>query len=80
MNLPSKELLKCYPIWCDWNHKKSIKNFIKVYKKTFTHFTFSENPIWRIYKIFKNTISGKYEEIEKNFKKDYEKLLTNFEK
>lgn len=70
------EFLQAYPHWRAWNHHHTIKNFISVYRFTFTHYTLIHNPFWRIYKIIRHTVSGKYKEIEKEFAEDYKKLLT----
>ena len=71
------EFMRAYPIWCAWNHKHSFKNFVAVYRFTFTHYEFLHGPLWRIYRIIKDTLNGRYKEIEKEFAEDYKNLLTN---
>lgn len=77
INISEELFLRCYPIWVEWNHRKSIKNFIKVYRFTFTRYTLKENPFWRIYKIIKSTHNGQYKKIEKDFREEYRKLKDN---
>ena len=71
------EFMRAYPVWCAWNKHHTFRNFIKVYRNTFAHFRFGQGPIWRIYKIIKNTLNGNYRQIEKEFAEDYKKLLTH---
>lgn len=55
-----------------WNHKKSFKNFIRLYKKGFEkHSIMFYWPIWKVWRIFKNTyLNNRYKEIEKFYSKD----------
>lgn len=57
---------------CEWNKKKTIKTFISLYRNGFTYYTLLQNPIWRIYRIAKNTVTGKYRWCESELKKDGE--------
>ena len=54
-----------------WNHKKSFKNFIYLYKKGFEkHSIVYYCPIWKVWRILKNTyLNNKYEEIENSLDK-----------
>lgn len=45
----------------NWNRKKNLKNFKMVYKHCFTGGWFS----FKIWRIIKNSISGRYKEFEK---------------
>lgn len=44
-----------------WNEKKSLKNFIQLYKDGFDTNAFFGFKIWRI---IRNTITGRYKNIE----------------
>ena len=61
-----------YKAVCQWNKKKNPKTFFTLYRDGFTHYTLRENPVWRVYKIIKNTLSGKYQWCENELKKRYE--------
>lgn len=56
-----------------WNRKKSLKTFIELYKNGFTHFTFKDIFGWRIYRIVKNTVIGRYKELETKLEKEFGK-------
>lgn len=59
----------------NWNHKKTFYNFICLYKKGFEkHSIMYYCPIWKIWRIFKNTyLNNRYKEIEKLFMNKEEK-------
>lgn len=55
---------KCYKVVFEWNRKKSLRNFIQIYKYGFRRSRI-HNLIWRIYRIIKNTLSGRYKKFER---------------
>lgn len=62
-----------YKAVCQWNKKKNIRTFFVLYRDGFTHYTLRENPVWRVYKIIKNTLNGRYEWCENELDKRYKK-------
>ena len=44
-----------------WNHRHSYYNFMRLYRNEFKRGTL---PHYRIYRIIKNTLNGRYREIE----------------
>lgn len=58
-----------------WNKKKTVKTFFELYHNGFTHYTIRENAIWRIYKIIKHTLTGKYKWCENELYKQYGRML-----
>ena len=52
-----------YKAFVKWNHHKNFKTFIEIYKNGFT----GGFCLWKIYKIFRNTLNGTYKYIENNF-------------
>lgn len=50
-----------YNAICNWNKKKTIKNFIQLYKDGFDTNAFFGFRVWRI---IRNTFKGKYKDIE----------------
>ncbi len=67
-----EDMKKCCEIIKLWNKKKSFTNFKNLYKYTFF------NNVWfgyRLFKIFYNTISGKYKRCIKEIEERYN--LTN---
>lgn len=55
-----------------WNKKKSLKNFKRIYLDGFTYEKAFERPVLRLFKIIKNTFSGKYKESEEELKNRWE--------
>ena len=47
-----------------WNKKKNLSNFILMYTDGFTYHSSIKKPIFRVYRIIKNTVTGKYKECE----------------
>lgn len=58
---------KFYKAIQQWNKKKNLSNFILMYTDGFTYHSPIENPIFRVYRIIKNTVSGKYKKCEALF-------------
>lgn len=56
-----------------WNEKKTIPNFVNMYKLWFNYGT----PIYRIWRIFYNTITGRYKERELFYASHYETMIKN---
>lgn len=55
---------KFYSAVQKWNKKKNLSNFILMYTDGFTYHSSIKNPIFRVYKIIKNTVTGRYKECE----------------
>ena len=55
-----------------WNREKSLKNLKHIYVEGFSYEKPSQRPVYRLFKIFKNTISGKYKESEEDLKLRWE--------
>jgi hypothetical protein len=43
-----------------WNHKKSFTNFMILWHTEFRN----KNPFFKVWRIFRNTVNGRYAEIE----------------
>jgi len=43
-----------------WNHKKSFTNFMILWHTSFR----TKNPFFKLWRIFRNTVNGRYAEIE----------------
>ena len=64
---------KQYEIIDNWNNKKSFKNFCLLYKYGFTYKYLFIRPLWRLWRIFRNTcINKKYLDI---YTLDEQKLI-----
>jgi hypothetical protein len=50
-----------------WTERKSLNNFKSVYHSAFT----GGNPIWRVWRILRNTISGRYKEMVVDYENSY---------
>lgn len=50
-----------------WNRKKSFRNFAGIYRAGFlpTRAWPWQGPLWRVCRIIRNTVSGRYKEMEK---------------
>lgn len=58
----SAEQICCYHAINNWMHHPSIATFKKLYDNGFRyHYPF--NPIYRTWRIFRNTICGRYTQI-----------------
>lgn len=44
----------------EWNRKKSMRNFMRLYRDGFYYMSLWQNPLWRVYRIIKDTLTGKY--------------------
>ena len=55
----------------DWNEKKTYINFLSMYKLWFN----GGNPLYRVFKIVYNTISGKYKEREIFYIRHYDTMV-----
>lgn len=55
-----------YTIIDNWNRNKNFKNFCNLYKYGFTYKYFWFRPLWRLWRIFRNTY------ISKSYLKIYE--------
>lgn len=58
-----------YKAVCAWNKKKSFKTFFAMYKHGFEYPTIKDLFGWRIYRIIRNTLNGKYEWCEAELEK-----------
>lgn len=49
----------------NWNKKKNLKNFCMLYKHGFTYKNLWQRPLWRVWRIIRNTwiIKTKYNDI-----------------
>lgn len=63
------EFEKAYQAVCAWNRKKTWRTFWRLYKDGFSHFTVKDLIGWRVYRIFINTVSGRYKLFEAEFKR-----------
>lgn len=52
-----------YRAICKWNREKSFKNFKELYRQGFTP-SIKDVFGWRIYRIIRNTLTGRYQELE----------------
>lgn len=53
----------CYNSIANWNRKKNFKNFCMVYKYGFYLEHLWQRPLWRVWRIVRNTwVSKKYQE------------------
>ena len=52
-----------YDAIVNWVENPSIKNFFKLYKDGFTIRFIWWRPLWRIWRIIRNTVTGRYKEI-----------------
>ncbi len=58
-----------YNVVCDWNRNHSVKNFLRLYKHGFNYKWLLWRPIWRIWRIFRNTVlSARYIQLERQYK------------
>lgn len=48
-------------IYDKWNKEKSFKNFIMVYKYGFTFNSVFRRPLFRVWRIIRNTLTHRYE-------------------
>lgn len=66
--------LDTYKAIVNWVKNPSIKNFFRLYK-TFSFRFIWLCPLWRIWRIIRNTITGRYKEIasDEKLKRKYEK-------
>lgn len=53
----------------EWNKKKSFRNFAQLYREGFTYYTLWQNPVWRVFRIIRNTLTGRYLWCEGEFDK-----------
>ena len=70
---PYEKNKKAYNAIVIWVKNPSIKNFFKLYKDGFLIRFIWWRPLWRIWRIIRNTITGRYKEIANNkeLKKKY---------
>ena len=61
-----------YQAICKWNREKSFKNFKELYRQGFTP-SLKDIFGWRIYRIIRNTLTGRYKELEVELGKDLER-------
>lgn len=57
----------------NWNEKKTIRNFVSMYKLWFNYCT----PVYRVWRIFYNTVTGRYKERESFYTNRYETMIKN---
>lgn len=57
---------KTYTVIVEWVEHKSFKNFLKLYKDGFLFNHLWTRPIWRIWRIIRNTVTKRYDEIVKD--------------
>jgi hypothetical protein len=57
---------KTYAAIVKWVEHKSLKNFFKLYKDGFLFNRLWTCPLWRIWRIIRNTITKRYDEIAKD--------------
>ncbi|AOZ97865.1 hypothetical protein bhn_II066 (plasmid) [Butyrivibrio hungatei] len=53
-----------------WISRKSIKNFASLYKYGFLYESVFTRPIWRVYRIIRNTVTHKYDLSVAHYKND----------
>ena len=54
-----------YEVIRDWNERRTAANFFRVYKHCFDYRYLLWRPLWRIWRIFRNTVlTDKYEKLE----------------
>ena len=70
-----EENKKAYNAIVCWVENPSIKNFFKLYKDGFFIRFIWWRPLWRIWRIIRNTITGRYKEIasDDSLKEKYNK-------
>lgn len=51
-----------YDVLCNWNRKKSFRNFLDLYNGGFDNNAFFGFRVWRI---IRNTLNGRYKDIER---------------
>lgn len=59
-----KDAVLSYRLWTD---KKSFENFKKVYYNGFYNKGKGISPLWRIWRIFKDTVNGTYKGIADHY-------------
>lgn len=66
---------KAYDAIVCWVEKPSVKNFFKLYRDGFTIRFIWWRPLWRIWRIIRNTVTGKYKQIanDNSIKEKYSK-------
>ena len=56
-----------------WNEKKTVRNFVNMYKLWFNY----GSPVYRVWRIFYNTITGRYQERESFYTSRYDTMVKN---
>ena len=66
---------KGYDAIVHWVENPSIKNFFKLYRDGFTFRFIWWRPLWRIWRIIRNTATGRYKQIanDDSLKEKYSK-------
>jgi len=62
-----------YNIINDWNKKKNLKNFYNLYKNGFRFKRIWSRPVFRVYRIIRNTVTKRYLKIYEDGVKIYDK-------
>lgn len=57
---------EAYAVIVKWVEHKSFKNFLKLYKDGFLLNHLWMRPLWRIWRIIRNTVTKRYDEIVKD--------------
>lgn len=70
--MTDKERIEFCLLCQEWNHNHSLKNFVKMYKRTFTRYRIGQGPLWRVYRIIKHTFNGDYKGFEKDLHTKYQ--------
>ena len=65
--------LEQFNVLVDWNKKKTVHNFVNMYKLWFNYGA----PIYRVWRIFYNTVTGRYKERESFYTRHYETMIKN---
>lgn len=58
-----------FEVVSEWNQKRSLRNFARLYRHGFNYEWVLWRPIWRIWRIFRNTVlTNNYVKLEERYR------------